>query len=235
MTSSKPLNKPDQYIQGWTEFYKLKFKVTPDVLIPRPETELLVDEVLSYCHLTPVTCPLILDIGTGSGNIAISLASHLTSGNVNIIATDISAKALKVARQNAKLHGVLDKIKFFQSDLLSAFTQNHARSSINLFQPDVIVTNLPYIPSKRIPLLDSSVKDFEPHIALDGGEDGFNLYRKLFSQINQLNWQPKLIIGEIDHTHGKLAVKEAQKYFPNAQIEVKKDLAKRIRILKILL
>ncbi|MDO8573772.1 MAG: peptide chain release factor N(5)-glutamine methyltransferase [Candidatus Daviesbacteria bacterium] len=219
MTSSKP----SQYIKGWVEFYKLKFKVSPNVLIPRPETELLVDEVLKYCNLSPENCKLILDLGTGAGNIAISLASHSSSGNVKIIATDVSEKALGVAKQNAKFHGVEDRIKFIQSDLLEKVTE----------APDIIVTNLPYIPSARIPYLDLSVKDFEPLVALDGGEDGFGLYRKLFQQIIEKKWQSKLIIGEIDYTHGELAITEAQKYFPDAQIEVKKDLAHLQRILTI--
>jgi len=217
-------SKPSQYIKGWTEFYKLKFKVTPDVLIPRPETELLVDEILNYCKLSTVNCKLILDIGTGAGNIAISIAKN--APNVEIIATDVSAKALKIAQQNAKLHGVEDKIKFIQSNLLSNL-RLHPKGVI------IIVTNLPYIPSERIPYLDSSVKDFEPHVALDGGEDGFELYRKLFAQIKEKDWKPKLIIGEIDYTHGELAINEAQKYFPETKVEVKTDLAYKQRILLI--
>ncbi len=216
------LSKPSQYIKGWVEFYKLKFKVTPDVLIPRPETELLIDEVLSFARpgLARLT---ILDLGTGSGNIAISLASHLRGVNVNIIATDVSKKALAVAKQNAKLHGVLNRIEFIESNLLEKITR----------QPDIIVTNLPYIPNYRIPYLDSSVKDFEPHVALDGGNDGFELYRKLFQQINKRGWKIKLIIGEIDYTHGELAIQEAQRYFPKAKVEVKLDLAQNIRVLII--
>ncbi|MBI2315016.1 peptide chain release factor N(5)-glutamine methyltransferase [Candidatus Daviesbacteria bacterium] len=228
------MNKPIQYQKGYVEFYKLKFKVTPDTLIPRPETELLVDEVLSMLRsnlnqgvsLTPTT---ILDLGTGSGNIAISLALHLKGVNVNIIASDVSSKALKVAKQNAKLHGVSDQIKFIKSNLLSNLNYNLLPVPCNL----IIVTNLPYIPSARIPYLDSSVKDFEPHVALDGGADGFELYRKLFKQIKEKGLKPKLITGEIDYTHGELAVLEAQKHFPNAQIEVKKDLAHKQRILLV--
>lgn len=237
MTSSKP----SQYIKGWVEFYKLKFKVTPDVLIPRPETELLVDEVLNYYNLYPKTCNLIFDIGTGSGNIAISIAKNLPAArlptgqgrqgtpDVKIIATDISQTALKVAKQNAKLYRIEDKIKFIKSDLLSDLNYTLSPKPSTL----IIVTNLPYIPTARIPYLDSSVKDFEPKIALDGGPDGFDLYRKLFSQIKKLKWKPGLIIGEIDYTHGELALREAQKYFPQAQIEVKTDLARKQRILKI--
>lgn len=224
--SSKPIhrhNMPKQYIQGWVEFYKLKFRVTPDVLIPRPETELLVDEVLDYMrsHLNRGRTSTIMDIGTGCGNIAISIA--INAPDAKIIATDVSEPALKVAKQNAKLHGVSDKITFLQSNLL----QNIPTI------PDIIVTNLPYIPSARIPYLDSSVKDFEPLVALDGGADGFQLYRKLFAQISQLKWKPKLIVGEIDYTHGQLALDEAMKFFPQAQVEVKTDLAHKQRILVI--
>lgn len=220
MKSSKRLKAPKQYEQGWAEFYKRRFKVSPDVLIPRPETELLVDGVLNYCNLSTVPCNL-LDLGTGTGNIAISIAKNLP--HVKIIATDISKKALRVAKQNAKLHGVTG-INFIVSDLLSNIKT----------EPDIIVTNLPYIPTARIPYLDSSVKDFEPYIALDGGEDGFELYRKLFAQIKEKGWKPKLIVAEIDYTHGDLAIQEADKFFPNAQIEVKTDLVKKQRVLIIL-
>ncbi len=220
MTSSKP----SQYIKGWVEFYKLKFRVTPDVLIPRQETELLVDMVLKNIEENT----LILDVGTGTGNIAISIVKN--NPTVNIIATDISLKALKIAQQNAKLHGVSNKITFLRSNLLENVDfSKFERSSKNA----IVVTNLPYIPSARIPYLDPSVKDFEPHVALDGGEDGFELYRKLFQQIKDNCWQPKLIIGEIDYTHGELAALEAQKYFPKTEVEVTKDLAHLQRILLI--
>lgn len=257
-------SKPSQYIKGYVEFYKLKFKVTPDVLIPRPETELLVDKALSFLKHTAdlpthrstgtpthrYTDILILDIGTGSGNIAISIAKnlslHLEGVKLKIIATDISTKALKVAKQNAKLHGVEAQIEFVESDLLAAVNNDvliHRLTDTPTHRPTdiLIVTNLPYIPSARIPYLGSSVKDFEPKVALDGGEDGFALYRKLFKQILRLHLEGppagragvKLIIGEIDYTHGELAVNEALKYFPKASVEVKTDLAYKQRILKI--
>ena len=235
------MSRPLQYIKGYCEFYKLKFKVTSAVLIPRPETELLVDAILNYCTLHPADRTLILDVGTGAGNIAISLAKNLQSDSdlvgrrhgtyeVKIIATDISKEALKIAQLNAKYHSVQNKIQFTKSNLLSSVTLNVVKSiNDNL----VIVTNLPYIPSSRILYLDSSVKDYEPYIALDGGEDGFELYRKLFQQISDLQLKPKLIVGEIDYTHGELAVNESQKYFPEALIEVKTDLAHKQRILTI--
>lgn len=232
--------KPVQYQKGYVEFYKLKFKVTPDVLIPRPETELLVDEILKFIDSQPSTIiyelklslrdkPFtILDLGTGSGNIAISVAKNLPAGrqgapNTKVIASDTSQKALDIAILNAKLNKVSDRITFVTSNLLANITQI----------PDVIVTNLPYIPTERINYLDSSVKDFEPHIALDGGKDGFELYRKLFAEIIKKNWKPKLIIGEIDYTHGELAANIAQRFFHEAEVEVKKDFAHKQRILTV--
>lgn len=213
-------SKPSQYIKGWVEFYKLRFKVTPDVLIPRPETELIVDEVINYTSSNNKSFTL-LDVGTGAGNIAISIAKNLPKAK--IFATDVSFEALEIAKENAKFHRMGRRIFFLQSDLLENIKNC----------PDVLVTNLPYIPEERIPYLDSSVKDFEPHIALDGGLDGFELYRKLFKQIKEKGWKPRLIVGEIDYTHGELAIQEALKYFPKAQAEVKTDLAHKQRILKV--
>lgn len=226
------MNKPKQYVQGWTEFYKLKFKVTPDVLIPRPETELLVDEVLNsieyYVSSIKGKNIAILDIGTGTGNIAISIAKN--SLDVKILATDISASALYIAKKNAKLHGVSNRIKFFQGNLLENPLILNTKYKIL-----IIVTNLPYIPSARIPYLDSSVKDYEPLVALNGGDDGFELYRRLFQQIvrTPLRCSLKLLIGEIDYTHGELAVNEALKYFSNAKVQVKTDLAHKQRIIVV--
>jgi release factor glutamine methyltransferase len=207
---------PKQYQQGWTEFYKLKFKLTPDVLIPRPETELLVDEVLK---LKPNS---VVDVGTGSGCIAISIAKN---SQIKVIAVDISEKALKVAEQNAKFQKVEDQIIFLQSDLLSFLN--------NLSKFDVIVANLPYIPTARLMHIDPLVSQFEPTQALDGGVDGFEVYRKLFSQMREKNITPKVLVAEIDEEQGEVALAEARKYFPQAQVEIKKDLAKKDRFLRV--
>lgn len=220
--------KPKQYQQGWTEFYKLKFSITEDTLIPRPETELLVDEVLrladSVSHITdsntqptinhPTSAIRIIDIGTGSGIIAISIAKNLPPSK--ILATDISEKALEVAAKNAKFHNVENKIFFEKRHLLEGMK----------IAPDIIVTNLPYIPKARLLHIDPMVTDWEPIIALDGGEDGFELYRTLLNQIKNMNLYPKYLIGEIDYTQGDLVKSEVRKMFPRAGIEVKNDLAK---------
>ena len=232
------VEKPKQYQQGWTEFYKLRFHITEDTLIPRPETELLVDEVLklvrdgfivsskkqnSSANNDRLTNELtIIDIGTGSGNIAVSIAKNLPYAK--IIATDISPQALKVAEKNAKLHNSHDRVIFVTADLLDGFKRT----------PDIIVTNLPYIPTARLLHIDPMVTDWEPKIALDGGQDGFELYRKLFTQLSKLfasqNEQkklyPKYLIGEIDSSQADLVLSEVKRRFPNAKVEVKNDLAK---------
>lgn len=240
---------PKQYQQGYTEFYKLKFFLTPDVLIPRPETELLVDEVLSIIRdawlVEEKTHPLtVIDVGTGSGCIAISIAKN--APNAKIIATDISEKALEVAKKNAQFHKVENQIIFLKADLLSWLHPKGVNSKL-----DVIVTNLPYIPTARLMYIDPMVRDFEPKVALDGGRDGFELYRKLLKQLASypsgvlskppgskppggwISLTPKYLFAEIDYTHGELAVQETLKLFPKASVEVVKDLAHMQRILKI--
>jgi release factor glutamine methyltransferase len=222
---------PPQYLKGWVEWYKLKFKVTPDVLIPRPETELLVDEVLKGVRpLTQQTrgrTPVVLDIGTGSGCIAISIAKN--SSKTKIFAIDVSESALEVARENAKKNRVEKRIFFLQGNLLDSIGGPSGLQNDNL----IIVANLPYIPTSRIGTLDPSVKDFEPHIALDGGPDGFEIYRRLFSQMKEKKLTPRFFIGEIDETHATLALSEAKKYFPQSKAEVKTDLAHKPRMLLI--
>lgn len=240
--------KPIQYLKGYCEFYKLKFFLTPDSLIPRPETELLVDEILKLAHSSQFTVHneatnndertnklTIIDLGTGSGNIAISVAKNLPAGRqglpgVKIIAIDVSEKALEVARKNAKFHKVEDQIIFLKSDLLD-YLMLHLGGVTKV--PDIIVTNLPYIPTARLLHIDPMVTEWEPRVALDGGIDGFELYRKLFTQMRDKNITPKYLFGEIDYTHGEIAISEANKYFPNAEVSVKTDLAHKQRILTI--
>jgi release factor glutamine methyltransferase len=212
---------PKQYQEGYSEFYKLKFKVTPNVLIPRPETELLVDEVL-HSPITKNQVPVtILDIGTGSGCIAIAIAKN--NPTARVIATDISDKALEIAILNAQFHQVEDQVFFFKSDLLSEIKVS----------PDIIVTNLPYIPTARLLYIDPMVTNFEPRTALDGGRDGFDLYKRLFFQMNEKKIFPKLFLGEIDDAHGQLALQEAKRTFPQAEVEILPDLTKTDRILRI--
>jgi release factor glutamine methyltransferase len=230
----KKLQPPKQYVQGYCEFYKLKIKLTPDVLIPRPETELIVDFVLSAIgndpklgFKAPIVLPpqekpfTVVDIGTGSGCIPIAIAKNST--NTKIIAIDTSFKALEVAKKNAKFHRVERKIFFVENDLLNNFKQS----------PDIITANLPYIPTARLMHIDPMVRDFEPKLALDGGYDGFEIYRKLFAQMKNQQIKPQLLIAEIDEKQSDIAKVEAKRYFPGSQFEVVKDLAKKNRFLTI--
>lgn len=161
---------PLQQVLGQTEFFSFPFKITPHVLIPRPETEILVETLVN--RLKGHSAPRILDIGTGSGAVAVALA-HTLPGS-RIVATDLSADALQTARENVRLNCVADRVAFLQGDLLSPFCSRpvfHALAS-----------NPPYIPSADLAHLQPEVRDFEPHLALDGGPDGLRFYRPLISQ-----------------------------------------------------
>ncbi len=165
-------HEPIQYILGETEFFSLKFKLNRSTLIPRPETELLVDTVIEQCRIRYITKDLIsiCDIGTGCGNIAIALAKHLP--NSQVMAIDTHPEAIKIAEQNAAAHEVGDRIKFIQYDILSQ-DQKIAGGF------DVVVSNPPYISRQEFDQLPNEVKNFEPRIALAGGEDGLDFYRKI--------------------------------------------------------
>jgi release factor glutamine methyltransferase len=157
--------EPLQYITGLQEFMKLKFLVTKDVLIPQPDTEILVEEVIRIAQ--DIDNPVILDLCTGSGAIAVSIAKYVP--NVKIIATDISKKALDIAKQNAKLNGVANTIEFVESDLFDKLKNQKF---------DIIVSNPPYIPTEDIKKLPKDVQG-EPTLALDGGKDGLDFYKKI--------------------------------------------------------
>ena len=166
--------EPLQYLTGEKEFYGLSFRVTPQVLIPRPETEIMVEKALDLvrCHLISGT--RFADIGTGSGCIAVSIVHEIPSATG--WAVDVSAGALKVARENAIRHRVADRILFAQSDLLECFPRNPC---FNL-----ILCNPPYVPLKDYDSLPSEVRDHEPHEALFGGESGLDVYRRLVPEVS---------------------------------------------------
>lgn len=177
---------PAQYIIGEQEFYGRPFEVTPAVLIPRPETELLVEAVLKYGReLIPRSKRLkAIDIGTGSGAIAITLA--LQEAAWDLLASDISPDALEVAARNAK-HLNAD-VEFRQGNLLEPFAG---------MAPDILVSNPPYIPAEDIEGLQPEVRDYEPRTALDGGPDGLNPYRIMMEQLPLLSAPPRLIAFEL--------------------------------------
>jgi len=231
-------NWPVAYLTGQKEFYGLKFKVTPAVLVPRPETEMMVGEIINITKSDNQKdiSYTILDIGTGSGAIIIAVARELKKLKNNIFknsqfkAGDISAPALKIAQQNAINHRLSSKIKFYQGNLLQAFK----------FKPNqlnkkylIIAANLPYLTSTQINKSPSI--NHEPRLALDGAKQGFKYYQELFKQLKELNLNEVKIslICEIDPSQNISGQKIAKKYFPTANIISKKDLRKKYRFLII--
>ncbi len=156
--------KPVQYIVGKCEFMSLEFKVTPATLIPRADTEILVEAVVDLCK--SIKNPTIFEVGTGSGCIAISLAHYIKGAKV--VSADISKDALAVAKHNARQNNV--DVNFVECNIMEGFPKLET-------PPDIIVSNPPYIPSADMLVLDKKVKDFEPRSALDGGKDGLDFYR----------------------------------------------------------
>jgi release factor glutamine methyltransferase len=163
-------HEPFAYLVGEKEFYSLRFKVTPDVLIPRPETETLVEVALDHCRARGLDAPHLLDMGTGSGCIAVAMLAQLPVSTA--VASDVSSEALAVARQNAESHGVADRVTFVQAD---RFDLPGDQSSPQMF--DLILSNPPYVGEGEVPSLPANVRDHEPREALTDGADGLSFFR----------------------------------------------------------
>ena len=173
LVKRRSTGEPIQYIIGFQDFYGRSFRVTPDVLIPRPETELLVEAALGLLGDSDDE-RLICDVGTGSGCIAVTLLCE--RAQLNAIALDISARAIEVAQLNAATHKVDSRISFHQSDCFSALTPNH--------QFDLIVSNPPYVPATALEGLQREVREHEPRVALTPGDDGLTIIRRLLGESN---------------------------------------------------
>ena len=211
------LGEPLQYITGKQEFMKLNFLVTKDLLIPRADTEILVEKVIEIAE--KIANPTILDLCTGSGAIAVSLAKYVK--NVHICATDISPKAIEIAKTNAELNGVKNNIEFIESNLFDKLKGKKF---------DIIVSNPPYIETDTIKTLSKDVQN-EPKLALDGGKDGLDFYRRISEDGHKfLNRQGYLCL-EIGYNQ-KNAVKqilEKKKRYVN--IHCIKDLCENDRVI----
>lgn len=210
-------NIPVEYITGKSEFYGYTFNVNKEVLIPRIETEELVNIGLS--EIKNRSELKFADIGTGSGAIGISFALELKKMNITFegILSDISPKSLSIAEKN---------LKTLAADLNISLVESNLFENMNGENFDVIFANLPYIPTTRLTELDPSVRDFEPIEALDGGEDGLKFIRKLLEEgSNRLN-NNGVILLEVDDTHGENKAKEFSDLW---NIEVRKDLNEKIR------
>ncbi len=214
---------PIPYLTGIAPFYGRDFKVSPAVLIPRPETELLVQAALAWLDQRAIQKEhlLVVDVGTGSGCIAISLAHHFPSGRIE--ATDISIAALEIAHHNAKVHGVEQQISFRQGPLLEAVSG----------EIDLIIANLPYVADDEWTLLDDGVKWFEPDIALQGGSDGLDLIRQLLNTAKIRLASGGAIFLEIGWQQGSAVLDLARSIFPAAQVKVSPDLSGLDRLVEI--
>jgi release factor glutamine methyltransferase len=272
-------HEPLAYILGHREFYDLDLKVDPRVLIPRPETEMLVDLALSTLTPSPAlprsnrggsripspaeqpgrmesgptpssarqkevdggvhtpspardergrvgvgagwTTIDLIDVGTGSGAVAIAVSVH--APGVHVIATDISPDALEVARENARAHGVGERIRFIQSDLLAGVD---ARAR-------VITANLPYVTLEEIETLPPEIRSHEPRVALDGGTDGLALVRRLLTQLDAHLTLGGSAFFEIGSSQGQAALDVARAALPGWRVELGKDLAELDRVLQV--
>jgi release factor glutamine methyltransferase len=203
--------EPLQYIVGYQEFFKLRFEVTPDVLIPRPETEIIVEAALELADRERLLS--ILDVGTGSGCIIISLLNELK--NAHATATDISRNALVVARRNAQRHNLGDRLTFIQADSLSPLDQREAFS--------LIVSNPPYIPVGDIATLQREVGEYEPLAALASGADGLDHIRALLRETPQLLPHHGYFIFEIGFGQ-RDAIEQLVDRATWRLVEVRKDL-----------
>lgn len=214
LESSEPL----PYVLGEWEFYGLPFTITPDVLIPRPETELLVDLGLDWLKKNPESRS-VLEIGTGSGCIGVSLA--VNQPDLQLLAIDVSGEALEVARVNVERHQVVEQVTLQQGDLLSGIEGKY----------DLVCANLPYIPTEMLKSLE--VFGREPTLALDGGEQGLDLIIRLLAQAPKVLAPKGIILLEIKTSQGNSAKTAAERVFPEASIEVHPDLQGHPRLLHI--
>jgi len=221
---------PTQHLTGKQEFWGLEFEVTPEVLIPRPETEHLIEVALDRLAVREIRAGrqprlngenvTLVDIGTGSGCIAITLAKELSAATV--YATDVSQAALDVAQRNAARHGLSDRIQFLQSNLLEAFS-SFAISHSSLFF-DLIISNPPYISLREADSLPVEVREHEPRVALFGGEEGYELYGALIPQAAQHLKPGGLLVLELGY-NSLPAVEPLLDRSDWANVSVTKDLA----------
>jgi release factor glutamine methyltransferase len=193
MIRRRAAHEPVQYITGRQAFFGLDFEVTPDVLIPRPETELIVEETIRLAQQHTTLNPVIVDVCAGSGCIAVSLARELNDARV--IASDISIPALRVARRNATRHGLEHQVLFVASDLLDALAEECFA--------DFILSNPPYVSEEEMPTLQSEVRDWEPRLALTDSADGLSLYRRLLKDASSRLKPGGHLICEMGYTQSE--------------------------------
>ncbi|MDB5301644.1 MAG: modification methylase, HemK family [Phycisphaerales bacterium] len=218
-------DEPIAYLTGRAHFFNLEFDVTRDVLIPRPDTETLVENVMQFVRHQPgMEAPRVLDLCTGSGCIAAAIAHHIKSAVVT--ATEISPAAAAIARKNIDRLGLTGRVLVEEGDLFEPL--NHM---VDVRPFDMIVSNPPYIPTAQIETLDRSVKDYEPLQALDGGLDGLVIHRRILDQAPDRLVSGGRVFLEIAFDQGELATQVAQEYPAFEDVRLLKDFGGRDRVL----
>ena len=217
LLDGEPLN----YVLGYSYFYGYRFMVNPDVLIPRPETEEIVGPILSQCdEYFKGEKIKVCDVGTGSGAIAIALKKE--EPNLDVYASDISAEALEVAKINAQNNEC--DIHFLEGSMLEPYIDNDLKF-------DILVSNPPYI--KSVEKVDSAVLDYEPHVALFGGEDGLKFYREIFENAHKILNKKALAFFEMGYDQKEALSALARDYYNDVDIKVFKDINGKDRMLML--
>jgi release factor glutamine methyltransferase len=210
---------PVAYITEKKEFMSLEFKVAEGVLIPRPDTENLVEQVIEYCRQNELQQPQIIDVGTGSGAIAVSLAHYLSEAKV--VGVDLSPQALKIARQNMEKHELSQRMSISKSDLLAEFIKREIKGI------DIIVSNPPYISESEMEELPPEVKK-EPKTALEAGKDGLDYYRRLLPEAEKVLKNGGKIFLEIGYKQAEAVTDLFSENW--SEVEIKKDYSENDRI-----
>jgi len=214
-------HEPVAYLIGHREFYDLDLYVDHRVLIPRPETEHLLEDALAWARGQKVWPLRVVDVGTGSGALAVALARHLE--NAHVWAVDLSAAALEVAEINVRRYGLQDRITLVQGNLLASFTGPF----------DIITANLPYVPQEDWPSLAPDVAAYEPRSALDGGKGGLEVILRLLEQTPERLAYPGLLLLEIDHRQMDTVLSVARILLPDTRASVVRDYAGLARVIRI--
>jgi len=218
-------DEPIEYLTGRAHFFNLEFEVTRDVLIPRPDTETLVENVLQLArNQAGFEAPRVLDLCTGSGCVAAAVAHHLKAANV--LAVDISPAAVEIARRNVERLGLSDRVVVEQGDLFEPLARSVDRQPFHL-----VLANPPYIASARVETLDRSVKDYEPMVALDGGIDGLVVFRRILDGAPQRLVPGGRVFLEIAYDQGELALQVAAEHPAFEEARILKDYGGNDRVL----
>jgi release factor glutamine methyltransferase len=215
-------SEPIGYLVGRTEFYSLELAVCPDCLIPRPETELLVERAIEFLRARTGN-QHVLDLCTGCGCIAIAIAKNFS--DVKIIATDISDGALATAAKNVQKHKLEDKITLLSGDLFEPIIRQ-----IDIAPFDLIISNPPYVSELEFEKLEKNVKDYEPRIALHGGADGLDVYRRIVAEVDKFLKPDASLMMEIGYAQGTAVRELLEKKDLFASVAIEKDLSNNDRI-----